>query len=189
MWAVSHLWWEALDYRKYIERLLKRSFKQVCHPFECSPQHVTSRRIEGGQNVCGVAVNYLLHVKGPAQSKCLMADHRSVVKKISKYKGWKIQMTLLYVASRVNSILRNTDYKQRAICRVMLLSNEPADKFITIQWKPRRLSVNSCRLLIFVFWYLLDDWTVVCFQILGLCWTLYMHTHRHAPNILTAFNV
>ena len=36
MMAVSHLWWKALSYRKYIKRLLKRSFKRVCHPFECS---------------------------------------------------------------------------------------------------------------------------------------------------------
>ena len=46
----------ALSYRKYIKRLLKRSFKRVCHPFECSPQHVTSLHIEGGENVWGVAV-------------------------------------------------------------------------------------------------------------------------------------
>ena len=54
MLAVSHLWWDALSYRKYIKRLLKRSFKRVCHPFGCSPQHVTSLHIEGGKNVWGV---------------------------------------------------------------------------------------------------------------------------------------
>ena len=56
MWAVSHFWWEALSYRKYIKRLLKRSFKHVCYPFECRPQLVTSLHIEGGKNVWGVAV-------------------------------------------------------------------------------------------------------------------------------------
>ena len=56
MWAVSHLWWEALSYRKYITRFLKRSFKRVCHPFECNPQHVTSLHIEGGNNVRGGVV-------------------------------------------------------------------------------------------------------------------------------------
>ena len=56
MWAVSHFWWEALGYRKYIKRLIKRSFKRVCHPFECSPQQLTSLHIEGGKNVQGVAV-------------------------------------------------------------------------------------------------------------------------------------
>ena len=38
MMAVSHLWWEALSSRRYIKRFLKRSFKCVCHPYECSPQ-------------------------------------------------------------------------------------------------------------------------------------------------------
>ena len=33
MWAVSNLWWVSLSHRKYIRRLLKRSFKRVFHPF------------------------------------------------------------------------------------------------------------------------------------------------------------
>ena len=56
MWAVSHLWWKALSHRKYIKRLLKRSFKRVCQPFEFSPQHMTSLHMEGGKNVWGVVV-------------------------------------------------------------------------------------------------------------------------------------
>jgi hypothetical protein len=56
MMAVSHFWWNALSYRKYVKRLLKRSFKRVCHPFKCSPQHVFSLHIEGGNNIWGVAV-------------------------------------------------------------------------------------------------------------------------------------
>ena len=49
-----------------------------------------------------------------------------------------MQLSRLYIA----------DYEQCAIWRVNLLQIEPADKFITIQWKPFTLSVNSSRLLV-----------------------------------------
>ena len=55
--AVSHLWWDALSYRKYIKRLLQQYFKRVCRPYKCSPEQVTSLHIKGDKNdVCGVAV-------------------------------------------------------------------------------------------------------------------------------------
>ena len=56
MMAVSCLCYCALIYRKCLEHFLKRSFKRVRHPFECSSQHVTSLHIQGGDNVCGVVV-------------------------------------------------------------------------------------------------------------------------------------
>jgi len=54
--AVSSLWRTIFNYRKFNKRQLKRSFKRVCHPFKCSPQHVTTLHIEGGNDVMGVAV-------------------------------------------------------------------------------------------------------------------------------------
>ena len=150
MMAVSHLWWKALSYRKYIKRFLKRSFKRACHPFECSPsQHVTSLHIEGGKNVWGVAVfNDELYVACEGSNIIQVFDSRPPFSRREDIKVQGLEDASDITVCSKSSQLYIADYKQCAIWRVNLLSIEPADKFITIQWKPWSLSVNSSRLLI-----------------------------------------
>jgi len=64
MTAVSRLWWEALSYRKYIKRLLKRSFKRACRPFECTPRYMKSLHIEGNSIRMTVLENELFVARG-----------------------------------------------------------------------------------------------------------------------------
>jgi hypothetical protein len=52
---VSSLWRLTFNNRKFIKKQLKRQFKRVCRPFECSPQQLTSLHIEGGGYLRGVA--------------------------------------------------------------------------------------------------------------------------------------
>ena len=149
MMAVSHLWWEALSYLKFMKRLLKRSFKRVCHPFKCSSQHVTSLHIEGGSNVQGVAVfSDELYVACRGSSIIQVFDRRPPFIRQEDIKVQGLKNAIDFTVCSKSSQLYIADCAQCAIWRMNLLSNEPADKFITIQWKPWSLSVNSSRLLI-----------------------------------------
>ena len=147
MMAVSHLWWVALSHRKYIKRLLKRSFKRVCLPYKCSPQHVTRLHIEGGKKVMGVAVlNDELYVARGESNTIQVFDIRPP---FSRQEDIEVQglrnASDITVCSKSSQLYIADHY---VIWRVNLLCIKPADRFITIQWMSYSLSVNSSRLLI-----------------------------------------
>ena len=149
MMAVSHLWWGTLRYQKYIKRFLKRSFKRVCHPFECRPQLVTSLHIEGSKNVWGAAVlNTELFVACEGSNVIQVFDSRPPFSRQEVIKVQGLEDAVDITVCSKSSQLYIADSAQCAIWRVNLLSFEQAVKFITIQWRPWSLSVNSSRLLI-----------------------------------------
>jgi len=150
MTSVSHLWWVALSYRKHIKRSLKRSFQHVCHPFHCSPQHVTTLHIEGGKDVGGVAVrNDELFVACHGSNTIQVFNSRPPFSRQEDIQVEGLNETIDITVCNTKSLLfiadRGTEY---AIWRVNLTAVKQTDKFLAMQWEPLSLSVNNSRLLI-----------------------------------------
>jgi hypothetical protein len=147
--AVSLLWWRTLTNRQYNKRILKQQFRYVCRPFKCNPQHLTSLQVEGGRNVRGVAeFNSKLYVACGVSNTIQVYSNRPPFSRLEDIKVQELKDPSDIVVCSQTSQLYITDDEQCVIWRVNLLSTKQVDKFITIQWQPLTLSVNSSRLLI-----------------------------------------
>ena len=119
-----------------------------CRPFECRPQHVTSLHMEGNTSVRGVAVlNNELYVAYEESNTIQVFESRIPFTRREDIKILRLKDASDITVCSKSSQLYITD-AQCAIWRANLLTVEPSDKFITIQWEPKSLSVNSTRLLV-----------------------------------------
>jgi hypothetical protein len=143
--GVSKLWWGTIT---YIKRVIKRYFRHFCSPFESEIQKFQSQYVEdnvlcltefNGQLLVGVAGNASVQVfnSGPPFSRLddIKVQDLNEPSDIVMCKD----TCQLYIADRGN---------QSAVWRVDFSDNKHVDKFITLQWQPYSLSVNSRRLLI-----------------------------------------
>jgi len=144
------MWYETLTYRKYNKRQLKRSFKRLCHPFQCSTQHVTTLQIEGGKNVIGVAV-----LKNELFVACLWSNTIKVFNSrppFSRQEDIQVEglndPTDIAVCKTKSSLFISDRGTECAIWRVNLTAIKQTDKFLAMQWRPQSLSVNNSQLLI-----------------------------------------
>jgi hypothetical protein len=137
------------DYLQTIQRrVLKRYFQRVCSPFKCNPQRLQSLRIEGYVN-CLTEFNGQLYVGVVGSASVQVFVSRSPFSRLDDVTVQGLNDPYDIVVCRDTSQLYIADGgSEYAIWRVNLLRNKQVDKFITIQWQPRSLSVNSRRLLI-----------------------------------------
>jgi len=152
--AVSSLWWRTFTYRKYNKRLLRRYFKQVCRPYKCTPQIVTSTHVEGVRpNVVSIAEwNMKLYVACDSSSeiKVFNSGHPFshiediTVQVLNDELGMPDDMAVCTDKSR----LYITDIEVCAVWRVNLLHTKQVEKFITATLKTTGISVSSSRPLI-----------------------------------------
>jgi hypothetical protein len=146
--GVSTLWWRTITYRRYNKRVLKRYFQRVCSPFKCNPRRLQSLQFE--KNVsCLTEFNGQLYVGVVGSASVQVFVSRPPFSRLDDITVQGLNDPSDIVVCRDTSQLYIADRgSQYAIWRVNLLCNKQVDKFITIQWRPWSLSVNSRRLLI-----------------------------------------
>ena len=108
---------------------------------------MTSLHVTDLTSVSGVAVlTNALYVARERSSTTLVFDSRPPFGRQEDIKVQGLKSAVDITVCSKPSQLFIAVIVQCAIWRVNLLSIEPADKFITIQWHPLSLSVNSSRL-------------------------------------------
>jgi hypothetical protein len=146
--GVSTLWWRTITYRRYNKRLLKRYFQRVCSPFKCNPRRLPGLRLEKDVS-CLTEFNGQLYVGVVGSASVQVFVSRPPFSRLDDITVQGLNDPADIVVCRDTSQLYIADGgSQYAIWRVNLLCNKQVDKFITIQWQPYSLSVNSRRLLI-----------------------------------------
>src|SRR5262249_48735664 len=148
--AVSSYWWKTLNNRHSIKLLLQEHFMHVCYPYSINPKHVTSLNIVDGSGVSMAELNNILYVCTEGSDKIQVFDvsatyHFSQIEHV-KVPGIKISQDFV-VCSRA-SCLYISDCDMYCIWRVTLSADNIVDKFITTDYQPRKMSVQSSRLLV-----------------------------------------
>jgi hypothetical protein len=150
--GVSTLWWRTITYRQHNKRVLKRYFQHVYSPFKRNPRRLQSIQLEKNVN-CLTEFNGQLYVGVGRSASLQVFVSRPPFSRLDDIIVQGLNDPRDIVVCRDTSQLYIADYdcdygSQYAIWRVNLLFNKQVDKFITIQWRPYSLSVNSKRLLI-----------------------------------------
>jgi Caspase recruitment domain len=148
MCGVSMLWWNSLSYRQYNKRVMRRYFQQVCSPFKCHPRRLQSLHADR-------SVNGLVEFKGKLYVVCVESSavqvfvSRSPFSRLDNINVQGLTRPIDIVVCNYKSQLYIADGgSQRCIWRMDLMNNKQIDKFITNEWEPYSLSINSSRLLI-----------------------------------------
>lgn len=147
MSAVSSLWWRTLTYRQYNKHLLQRYFQRVCSPFKCNPQQIQSIHVK--DLCCFTELNGKLFIGCRKSSVVQLFNGRSPFNRLEDiYVEGLNDATDIAVRIDASQLFIADKGCQHAIWRVNLLCNKQIEKFITVEWQPWSLSVNSSRLLI-----------------------------------------
>jgi len=147
--AVTSLWWETFTYRKFNRRQLKRYFRHLCHPFKCTPRPVTGPHISGDDDVIGVAEsNNKLFITCRHSNTVQVFESSPPFSQLENMEVQGLKEPSDIVACRKTSQLYIADFEQCAVWRVKLMFTKQEEKFVTSQWRPFSISVNSGRLLV-----------------------------------------
>jgi hypothetical protein len=152
--AVSAKWWRILTGRPRLKLALKRYFIEICRPFKCSPEQLTSLTVEPLDGDDDRTVTGVSEFNGKLYVTCSQSDSVYVYLSSPPFARCS-DMRIQGMADPVDIVACNdtgqlylADIRQCAIWRVNLLSDKQVDKFITTQWWPWSLSINSRFLLI-----------------------------------------
>jgi hypothetical protein len=145
--AVSALWWRTLTHRPHNKRVLARYFRYVCSPFKCSPQRLHGVSVENVFSITEFNGKLYVGVGSSASVQVFVSRPPFIRLADVKVQGLSnpSDMVVCIETSRLFIVDCGCQY---IIWRLNLLHDQPADKFITMTWRPWCVSLNTGRLLI-----------------------------------------